>query len=156
MLKTAEGYVIVLQTFDEEGNGLEQCVRLMKMAKEEGDWDLCKELARFLMALDETGDELRKALDKMGISVKHSSPSRTSISGNLDAENEEHVCEESSRSEARESNGAPKGYGAKRLDNDEGVSPKCDVGEDVGQENRSRFEEAGAGQEDYFSYKGEA
>lgn len=29
-------------------------------------WELCKELARFLMALDETGDTLREALELAG------------------------------------------------------------------------------------------
>lgn len=33
----------------------------------EGDWELCKELARFLAALDETGDTLREALDMVGV-----------------------------------------------------------------------------------------
>jgi hypothetical protein len=34
----------------------------------EGDWELCKELARFLAALDETGDTLRDALHMVGVS----------------------------------------------------------------------------------------
>jgi len=38
-------------------------VRLLQRAKEAQDWDLCKELARFLMALDETGATLRKTLE---------------------------------------------------------------------------------------------
>lgn len=40
----------------------EQCIRLLQRAKDVGDWDLCKELARFLMALDESGDSLREAM----------------------------------------------------------------------------------------------
>ena len=40
---------------------------LLQRAKEVGDWDLCKELARFLMALDESGEELRRAVKKMNI-----------------------------------------------------------------------------------------
>lgn len=39
-----------------------QAVRLLRRAQREGDWDLCKELARFLMALDESGETLRGAL----------------------------------------------------------------------------------------------
>ncbi|EOD52114.1 putative duf1339 domain protein [Neofusicoccum parvum UCRNP2] len=34
-----------------------------RRAKNERAWDLCKELARFLMALDESGDTLREALE---------------------------------------------------------------------------------------------
>ncbi len=67
MLKTAGGYLLVLHTLEENGSGSEQCVRLMQEAKEKGDWDLCKELARFLMALDESGEELRMAVELMAI-----------------------------------------------------------------------------------------
>lgn len=67
MLKTAGGYLLVLHTFEELETSSEQCVRLLRRAKEAEDWDLCKELARFLMALDESGNTLREALEKMGI-----------------------------------------------------------------------------------------
>ncbi|KAL8688053.1 MAG: hypothetical protein Q9218_005942, partial [Villophora microphyllina] len=68
-LKTAGGYLLVLQTFQELGSSSEQCVRLLQLAREEGDLDLCKELARFLMALDESGDTLREALSRMEIRI---------------------------------------------------------------------------------------
>lgn len=67
MLKTAGGYLLVLHTFEEMETSSESCVRLLQQAKEAGDWDLCKELARFLMALDESGDTLRAALERMGL-----------------------------------------------------------------------------------------
>lgn len=155
MLKTAGGYLIVLQTFDEEGTGSEQCVRLMQMAKEEGDWDLCKELARFLMALDETGNELRKAVEKMGITLTNSSPSRTPFSAQVDAENEEHVAGGNFRSKTARpnSNGAPKEYAVERVDDDDEVSPKSSVRGKVGLGIRSRVEEVGDRKEDYFSHK---
>ena len=155
MLKTAGGYLIVLQTFDEESNGLEQCVRLMQMAKEEGDWELCTELARFLMALDETGNELRKAVEKMGISLQQPSSSLTPVSKQLDSENEEYVEEENPQSKTvrSNSNGAPKEYAVERLDTDNEVSPKSSVKEEIGMENRDRYEDR---QEDYFSHKGRA
>jgi len=66
-LKTAGGYLLVLHTFEEMESSSEQCVRLLQRAKEVGDWDLCKELARFLMALDESGDTLREALERMDL-----------------------------------------------------------------------------------------
>ena len=67
MLKTAGGYLLVLHTFEEMETSSESCVRLLQRAKEAGDWDLCKELARFLMALDETGDTLKAALERMDL-----------------------------------------------------------------------------------------
>ncbi|KAF1965522.1 RIC1-domain-containing protein [Bimuria novae-zelandiae CBS 107.79] len=68
-LKTAGGYLLVLHTFDEvSGTGTEeQVVRLLRRAKEEGEWELCKELARFLMALDEGGETLRRTLEKVDV-----------------------------------------------------------------------------------------
>jgi hypothetical protein len=62
-LKTAGGYLLVLHTFEELSSSSEQLVRLLARAKSEGDWELCKELARFLAALDETGNSLREALE---------------------------------------------------------------------------------------------
>jgi hypothetical protein len=62
-LKTAGGYLLILHTFDELATASEQSVRLLSRAMREGDWDLCKELARFLAALDETGDTLREAME---------------------------------------------------------------------------------------------
>lgn len=67
MLKTAGGYLLVLHTFDELESSSEQCVRLLQRAKDAADWDLCKELARFLMALDGSGDMLREALARTAI-----------------------------------------------------------------------------------------
>lgn len=91
MLKTAGGYLLVLHTLEEAGSASsdsEQCVRLLSKAKESGDWDLCKELARFLMALDESGNELRKALQKIGLEPGHSSgeSSASNKSGNRSPE----------------------------------------------------------------------
>ncbi|KAF2204619.1 RIC1-domain-containing protein [Delitschia confertaspora ATCC 74209] len=62
-LKTAGGYLLVLHTFEESRTSSEQVVRLLQRAKDEHDWDLCKELARFLMALDETGNTLRQTME---------------------------------------------------------------------------------------------
>ena len=62
-LKTAGGYLLILHTFEELSSSSEQLVRLLSRAKDEEDWELCKELARFLTALDETGDTLVEALD---------------------------------------------------------------------------------------------
>lgn len=62
-LKTAGGYLLVLHTFEELRPTGDQVVRLLQRAKDERDWELCKELARFLMALDESGATLRSTLE---------------------------------------------------------------------------------------------
>lgn len=53
----------MLHTFEELRSTGDQVVRLLQRAKSAGDWDLCKELARFLMALDPGGATLRKTLE---------------------------------------------------------------------------------------------
>ena len=40
---------------------------LFERAKDEGEWELCKELARFLRALDEDGSTLQRALEDVGL-----------------------------------------------------------------------------------------
>jgi hypothetical protein len=67
-LKTAGGYLLILHTFDELATASEQSVRLLGRAMREEDWELCKELARFLAALDETGETLREALEMVNVS----------------------------------------------------------------------------------------
>jgi hypothetical protein len=66
-LKTAGGYLLILHTFEELGSSSEQLVRLLARAKDEGDWELCKELARFLTALDESGATLIEALQLVNL-----------------------------------------------------------------------------------------
>lgn len=74
-LKTAGGYLLVLHTFEELRATGDQVVRLLQRAKEEQDWELCKELARFLMALDESGATLQSTLELVELkspSTEHS------------------------------------------------------------------------------------
>lgn len=66
-LKTAGGYLLILHTFEELSSSSEQLVRLLSRAKDEGDWELCKELARFLQALDESGATLVEALEMVNL-----------------------------------------------------------------------------------------
>ena len=58
---------MILHTFEELSSSSEQLVRLLQRAKEEEDWELCKELARFLTALDETGATLMEALEMVNL-----------------------------------------------------------------------------------------
>lgn len=72
-LKTAGGYLIILHTLDELGSSTEQSVRLLSRAMREGDWELCKELARFLAAMDETGETLQETMKMVEVALKQDS-----------------------------------------------------------------------------------
>ena len=62
-LKTAGGYLLILHTMEKLSSSSKDMVRLLSIAVAQGDWDLCKELARFLVALDDTGKTLKEALE---------------------------------------------------------------------------------------------
>ncbi|RDW76354.1 RIC1 family protein [Aspergillus mulundensis] len=71
-LKTAVGYLLVLQAFEDESEGHDApvedyVVRLMILASRESDWELCAQLARFLVALDGSGEMLRRAVSRAGL-----------------------------------------------------------------------------------------
>lgn len=83
-LKTATGCLIVLHSFGEdqrESNGneddVEACVtRLMTLARDKDDWELCSDLAQFLMALEPMGDALRRVVEAVGFQAVQSSKAR--------------------------------------------------------------------------------
>lgn len=71
-LKTAVGYLLVLQAFEDEAEGHDTpiedyVVRLIVLASQRSDWELCAELARFLIALDASGEMLRRAITRAGL-----------------------------------------------------------------------------------------
>ena len=66
-LKTAAGYLLVLHTLTDVHITSPQVIRLLRAAREAQDWELCKELARFLMSLDESGRTLEQALDLVNL-----------------------------------------------------------------------------------------
>ncbi|KAI1421613.1 DUF1339 domain protein [Xylaria sp. FL1777] len=72
-LKTAGGYLLILHTFEELEAASEQSVRLLSRAIREEDWELCKELARFLAAMDESGETLCEAMELVNLQVKKES-----------------------------------------------------------------------------------
>ncbi|KAI5209726.1 hypothetical protein AUEXF2481DRAFT_66408 [Aureobasidium subglaciale EXF-2481] len=78
MLKTAGSYLLILHAFDEGSFSARQISTLLKRAREEGDWDLCKELARFLVGIDETGNLLKTVLVRAGL--KTAEPDTTTYS----------------------------------------------------------------------------
>ncbi|KAK9476229.1 RIC1-domain-containing protein [Lipomyces japonicus] len=68
-LKTAGGYLLILHTMEQLEDSSQDMIRLFSAAVESQDWDLCKELARFLVALDSSGNTLREALKHVKILV---------------------------------------------------------------------------------------
>ncbi|KAF2484451.1 RIC1-domain-containing protein [Neohortaea acidophila] len=70
-LKTAAGYLLVLHTLegDEElGNSQEaEHTKLLTAAAAAHDWELCSELARFMVGIDRSGTTLRAALSGAGL-----------------------------------------------------------------------------------------
>ncbi|KAL2872115.1 RIC1 family protein [Aspergillus lucknowensis] len=83
-LKTAVGYLLVLQAFEDEaechGAPVEDyVVRLMMLASQKSDWELCAQLARFLVALDGSGEMLRRAVSRAGL--RHNGYSKANGSG---------------------------------------------------------------------------
>jgi hypothetical protein len=69
LLKTAGSYLLVLhnlEQLDSESNT--EAVRLLQRAVAAKDWTLCKELLRFLRSIDDSGEALKSAVAKAGIS----------------------------------------------------------------------------------------
>lgn len=68
-LKTAAGYLLVLHTFHQEADEFEmqECAKLLRRAVRVQDWELCRELARFLVGIDQSGNTLKIALEDAGL-----------------------------------------------------------------------------------------
>lgn len=66
-LKTAASYLLVLHNLDQLEGGHRDVVRLLRSAIEAKDWQLCRELLRFLRSIDESGAALRAALTETNL-----------------------------------------------------------------------------------------
>lgn len=66
-LKTAAGYLLVLHTFEQDQFQVLEFARLLRHAAAEKDWELCAELARFLVGIDSSGRTLSSALAEAGL-----------------------------------------------------------------------------------------
>jgi hypothetical protein len=66
-LRTAGSYLLVLHNLEQLDEDNDDAVRLLKGAVEGKDWQLCRELLRFLHSIDDTGTALRDALSKTGL-----------------------------------------------------------------------------------------
>ncbi|RDB29503.1 RAB6A-GEF complex partner protein 1 [Hypsizygus marmoreus] len=66
-LKTAGSYLLVLHNLEQLDEHNDDAVRLLNSAVEGKDWQLCRELLRFLHSVDDTGSALRNALSKTNV-----------------------------------------------------------------------------------------
>ncbi|KAG6844276.1 hypothetical protein H0H87_008225 [Tephrocybe sp. NHM501043] len=66
-LKTAGSYLLVLHNLEQLDNDNDDAVRLLQSAVDGKDWQLCRELLRFLHSVDDTGAALRNALSKTNV-----------------------------------------------------------------------------------------
>lgn len=66
-LKTAGSYLLVLHNLEQLDETNEDAIRLLKKAKDARDWDLCRQLLRFLRSIDDSGNSLRSALTSANI-----------------------------------------------------------------------------------------
>lgn len=93
-LKTASGYLIVLQGLEEDdesdnntndaGKFEEYVIRLMRLARQKSDFEMCSDLARFMIGVDPKGDALRRVIAAVGFGSEpsHIEPNQTT-SGQL-------------------------------------------------------------------------
>lgn len=66
-LKIASGLLLVLHTLDEASFDSKTIARMFEAASEAGDLELCKEVARFLVGIDDSGQLLRDSLVAAGV-----------------------------------------------------------------------------------------
>ncbi|PFH54758.1 hypothetical protein AMATHDRAFT_72525 [Amanita thiersii Skay4041] len=66
-LKTAGSYLLVLHSMEQSGENNDNAVRLLRKALEAKDWQLCRDLLRFLQSMDDTGKALQFAVSQVGI-----------------------------------------------------------------------------------------
>lgn len=68
-LNTAAGYLLVLHAFEEGSFQVHEFALLLQRAADENDWDLCREVSRFLVGIDTTGETLASALTTAGLRI---------------------------------------------------------------------------------------
>ncbi|KAI0706047.1 RIC1-domain-containing protein [Cytidiella melzeri] len=66
-LKTAGSYLLVLHNLEQLDSEHGDAIRLLRCAMEAEDWQLCRELLRFLRSIDETGEALHLAVRETGL-----------------------------------------------------------------------------------------
>ncbi|OAD78538.1 hypothetical protein PHYBLDRAFT_163644 [Phycomyces blakesleeanus NRRL 1555(-)] len=82
-LRTATSYLIILQTMQPLAVGGKDTIRLLQKAIDVDDYELCKELVRFLSSIDNTGKTLQEALH---VIKAHMNPEHTSSPNSQNAQ----------------------------------------------------------------------
>ncbi|KAK4939622.1 WD40 repeat protein [Elasticomyces elasticus] len=91
-LKTASGYLIVLQGLEEDdesesnhdaSNFEDYVIRLMRLARRKSDFEMCSDLARFMIGVDPRGDALKRVIAAVGFGSEPSQiePKQTKLGG---------------------------------------------------------------------------
>ncbi|KAJ7139708.1 RIC1-domain-containing protein [Mycena epipterygia] len=70
-LKTAGSYLLVLHNLEQLDEKHNDVIRLLESAVSAKDWQLCRELLRFLHSVDDTGTALRNALEQINNHTLH-------------------------------------------------------------------------------------
>ncbi len=68
-LKTAGSYLLVLHNLEQLDENSHDAVRLLKGTVDQKEWQLCRQLLRFLHSIDETGAALRNALSQVDLGL---------------------------------------------------------------------------------------
>ncbi|CED84934.1 WD40 repeat protein [Phaffia rhodozyma] len=66
-LQTATSYLLVLHHLEQLADASIDTVRIIRAAMRVGEWNLCKDLLRFLHSADESGALLIKAIESLGL-----------------------------------------------------------------------------------------
>lgn len=66
-LRTAGSYLLVLHTLEQLNPNSGEVVKLLRCAVEDKEWELCKELLRFLNSIDDSGNALRNAAGQLNL-----------------------------------------------------------------------------------------
>ncbi|KAF4623557.1 hypothetical protein D9613_002057 [Agrocybe pediades] len=72
-LKTAGSYLLVLHNLEQLDENSTEAIRLLTRAVEGKDWQLCRELLRFLHSIDDSGHALRNALSQVDLGTLETS-----------------------------------------------------------------------------------
>lgn len=83
-LKTAASYLLVLHNLEQlEDN--KDALTLLNRALDNNDWQLCRELLRFLHSIDESGSALQEALAQCSILSESDPRHHTGANGEADS-----------------------------------------------------------------------
>ncbi|KDQ54856.1 hypothetical protein JAAARDRAFT_37967 [Jaapia argillacea MUCL 33604] len=82
--KTAASYLLVLHTLEQLGESNDDAIRLLTCAIDSKDWQLCRDLLRFLHSIDETGAALRNAVEVTGIVEVSNGEVVSSVNGTVE------------------------------------------------------------------------